>query len=87
MAILFHRERMQREDLKAKIKDKNDPLRHVLVCVMRITSFDVPSIGTVFLASGKTVLTGVRRWGPCRSTAFVRFGVAADVKLKAGTRH
>ncbi|MFC3214193.1 type I restriction endonuclease subunit R [Novosphingobium panipatense] len=47
--ILPHRERMQREDLEAKFKDKNDPLRLVFVCAMWITGFDVPSIGTVYL--------------------------------------
>ncbi|MFG1419980.1 type I restriction endonuclease subunit R [Xanthobacter sp. V0B-10] len=47
--ILPHRERMQKEDLEAKFKDKNDPLRLVFVCAMWITGFDVPSIGTVYL--------------------------------------
>lgn len=47
--ILPHRERMQREDLEAKFKDANDPLRLVFVCAMWITGFDVPSIGTVYL--------------------------------------
>lgn len=47
--ILPHRERMQREDLEEKFKDKNDPLRLVFVCAMWITGFDVPSIGTVYL--------------------------------------
>lgn len=47
--ILPHRERMQREDLEAKFKDKDDPLRLVFVCAMWITGFDVPSIGTVYL--------------------------------------
>jgi type I restriction enzyme R subunit len=44
-----HRERMQKEDLEAKFKDKDDPLRLVFVCAMWITGFDVPSIGTVYL--------------------------------------
>jgi len=44
-----HRERMQQEDLEAKFKNKNDPLRLVFVCAMWITGFDVPSIGTVYL--------------------------------------
>ncbi|KNY09275.1 DEAD/DEAH box helicase [Achromobacter piechaudii] len=47
--ILPHRERMQKEDLEEKFKDKNDPLRLVFVCAMWITGFDVPSIGTVYL--------------------------------------
>lgn len=47
--ILAHRERMQREDLEAKFKDPDDPLRLVFVCAMWITGFDVPTIGTVYL--------------------------------------
>lgn len=47
--ILPHRERMQKENLEEKFKDKNDPLRLVFVCAMWITGFDVPSIGTVYL--------------------------------------
>lgn len=47
--ILPHRERMQREDLEARFKDKDDPLRLVFVCAMWITGFDVPTIGTVYL--------------------------------------
>ncbi|MGO8196356.1 type I restriction endonuclease subunit R [Rhizobium ruizarguesonis] len=47
--VLPHRERMQREDLEAKFKDPNDPLRLVFVCAMWITGFDVPTIGTVYL--------------------------------------
>ncbi|MCF8985335.1 HsdR family type I site-specific deoxyribonuclease [Pseudomonas syringae] len=47
--ILSHRERMQREDLEGKFKDKSDPLRLVFVCAMWITGFDVPSIGTIYL--------------------------------------
>lgn len=47
--ILPHRERMQKEDLEAKFKDKDDPLRLVFVCAMWITGFDVPTIGTVYL--------------------------------------
>lgn len=47
--ILPHRERMQKEDLEEKFKDKDDPLRLVFVCAMWITGFDVPSIGTVYL--------------------------------------
>lgn len=47
--ILPHRERMQREDIEAKFKDADDPLRLVFVCAMWITGFDVPTIGTVYL--------------------------------------
>jgi type I restriction enzyme R subunit len=47
--ILPHRERMQKEDLEAKFKDPEDPLRLVFVCAMWITGFDVPSIGTIYL--------------------------------------
>lgn len=47
--ILPHRERMQKEDLDAKFKDPDDPLRLVFVCAMWITGFDVPTIGTVYL--------------------------------------
>lgn len=47
--ILPHRERMVREDLETKFKDKDDPLRLVFVCAMWITGFDVPTIGTVYL--------------------------------------
>lgn len=47
--ILPHRERMQKEDLEAKFKDPDDPLRLVFVCAMWITGFDVPTIGTVYL--------------------------------------
>ena len=47
--ILPHRERMQKEDLEAKFKDPDGPLRLVFVCAMWITGFDVPTIGTVYL--------------------------------------
>lgn len=47
--ILPHRERMQKEKLERKFKDKDDPLRLVFLCAMWITGFDVPSIGTVYL--------------------------------------
>jgi type I restriction enzyme R subunit len=47
--ILPHRERMQKEDLETKFKNKDDPLRLVFVCAMWITGFDVPSIGTIYL--------------------------------------
>jgi type I restriction enzyme R subunit len=44
-----HRQRMQAEDLEAKFKNPDDPLRLVFVCAMWITGFDVPSIGTVYI--------------------------------------
>ncbi len=47
--ILPHRTRMQQEDLEAKFKNAEDPLRLVFVCAMWITGFDVPSISTVYL--------------------------------------
>ena len=47
--IIPHRMRMNREDLEAKFKDPDDPLRLVFVCAMWITGFDVPTIGTVYL--------------------------------------
>ncbi len=47
--ILPHRERMMKEDLEAKFKNADDPLRLVFVCAMWITGFDVPSISTVYL--------------------------------------
>ncbi|WP_036266620.1 type I restriction endonuclease subunit R [Methylobacterium sp. 10] len=47
--ILPHRTRMQQEDLEAKFKNGDDPLRLVFVCAMWITGFDVPSISTVYL--------------------------------------
>lgn len=47
--ILPHRERLQKEDLEAKFKDPDDPLRLVFVCAMWITGFDVPTCSTVYL--------------------------------------
>ncbi len=47
--ILPHRTRVQQEDLEAKFKNADDPLRLVFVCAMWITGFDVPSISTVYL--------------------------------------
>src|SRR5690606_5133714 len=38
-----------KEDLEARFKDPDDPLRLVFVCAMWITGFDVPTIGTVYL--------------------------------------
>jgi type I restriction enzyme R subunit len=47
--ILPHRERMQKEDLEAKFKNADDPLRLVFVCAMWITGFDVPTVSTVYI--------------------------------------
>lgn len=47
--ILPHRKRMQEDDLEAKFKNPNDPLRLVFVCAMWITGFDVPTCSTVYL--------------------------------------
>ncbi len=47
--ILPHRKRMQEEDLEARFKNPNDPLRLVVVCAMWITGFDVPTCSTVYL--------------------------------------
>jgi type I restriction enzyme R subunit len=44
-----HRERTQKEDLEAKFKDPDDPLRLVFVCAMWITGFDVPTVSTVYV--------------------------------------
>ncbi len=47
--ILPHRKRMQEEDLEARFKTAQDPLRLVFVCAMWITGFDVPTCSTVYL--------------------------------------
>lgn len=47
--ILPHRKRMQEEDLEARFKNPDDPLRMVFVCAMWITGFDVPTCSTVYL--------------------------------------
>ncbi|HSH77935.1 MAG TPA: HsdR family type I site-specific deoxyribonuclease, partial [Herpetosiphonaceae bacterium] len=47
--IVPHRRRMLDEDLEAKFKDADDPLRIVFVCAMWITGFDVPSLHTIYL--------------------------------------
>ena len=47
--ILPHRKRMQEEDLEAKFKNPDDPLRLVFVCAMWITGFDVPTCSTIYL--------------------------------------
>jgi type I restriction enzyme R subunit len=47
--ILSHRKRMQEEDLEARFKNPNDPLRLVFVCAMWITGFDVPTCSTVYI--------------------------------------
>ena len=40
---------MQKEDLDAKFKNPDDPLRLVFVCAMWITGFDVPTCRTIYL--------------------------------------
>ena len=47
--ILPHRERMMKEDLEAKFKNPDDPLRLVFVCAMWLTGFDAPSCSTLYL--------------------------------------
>jgi type I restriction enzyme R subunit len=47
--ITPHRKRMVEEDLEAKFKDGDDPLRLVFVCAMWITGFDVPTCSTIYL--------------------------------------
>jgi type I restriction enzyme R subunit len=47
--ILPHRTRIVEEDLEAKFKDPDDPLRLVFVCAMWTTGFDVPSCSTIYL--------------------------------------
>lgn len=47
--ILTHRKRMVNEQLDAKFKDPDDPLRIVFVCAMWITGFDVPCLSTIYL--------------------------------------
>ena len=47
--ILPHRKRMVDEDLEAKFKASDDPLRIVFVCAMWTTGFDVPSCSTIYL--------------------------------------
>jgi type I restriction enzyme R subunit len=49
LEILPHRKRMQEEDLEARFKNPDDPLRLVFVCAMWITGFDVPTCSTVYL--------------------------------------
>jgi len=49
LETLPHRERMQKEDLEAKFKNADDPLRLVFVCAMWITGFDVPTVSTVYI--------------------------------------
>ena len=44
-----HRKRMVEEDLEAKFKNAQDPLRIAFVCAMWTTGFDVPSLSTVYL--------------------------------------
>lgn len=47
--ITPHRRRMVTEDLAAKFKRADDPLRIVFVCAMWMTGFDVPSCSTIYL--------------------------------------
>lgn len=44
-----HRRRMLNEDLEEKFKDKNDPLKIVIVCNMWLTGFDAPIVSTMYL--------------------------------------
>jgi type I restriction enzyme R subunit len=44
-----HRKRIVEEDLDAKFKNAQDPLRIAFVCAMWTTGFDVPSLSTVYL--------------------------------------
>jgi type I restriction enzyme R subunit len=44
-----HRKRMVEEELEAKFKNAQDPLRIAFVCAMWTTGFDVPSLSTVYL--------------------------------------
>ena len=47
--IVPHRRRIVAEDLEAKFKQADDPLRIVFVCAMWMTGFDVPSCSTIYL--------------------------------------
>lgn len=47
--IASHRQRMVTENLDARFKDAEDPLRIVFVCAMWTTGFDVPSCSTIYL--------------------------------------
>jgi type I restriction enzyme R subunit len=47
--IETHRRRMINEDLETKFKDKNDPLKIVIVCSMWLTGFDAPVVSTMYL--------------------------------------
>ena len=44
-----HRKRMVKEDLDAKFKDPDNPLRVAFVCAMWMTGFDVPCCSTIYL--------------------------------------
>jgi type I restriction enzyme R subunit len=44
-----HRKRIVEEELEAKFKNAQDPLRIAFVCAMWTTGFDVPSLSTVYL--------------------------------------
>lgn len=47
--IETHRRRMLSEDLEEKFKDKNDPLKIVIVCNMWLTGFDAPIVSTMYI--------------------------------------
>jgi type I restriction enzyme R subunit len=47
--IIPHRKRMVEENLEARFKDSQDPLRLVFVCAMWITGFDVPTCSTIYI--------------------------------------
>jgi type I restriction enzyme R subunit len=40
---------MVEENLEARFKDSQDPLRLVFVCAMWITGFDVPTCSTIYI--------------------------------------
>ena len=47
--IRSHRERMERERLDRRFKDRDDPLRLVFVCAMWLTGFDVKPLSCLYL--------------------------------------
>jgi type I restriction enzyme R subunit len=47
--VVPHRTRMIKEDLEAKFKDSEDPLKIVIVCNMWLTGFDVEALSTIYL--------------------------------------
>lgn len=44
-----HREKMEKEKLDKRFKDKDDPFRVVFVCAMWLTGFDVKSLSCLYL--------------------------------------